>query len=134
MEGLTIGRLAREAGVNSETIRFYERRGLIPKPPRPASGYRRYPPETVRRIRFIRHAKELGFSLVEISELLSLRLDPKTTCTEIKRRTEDKLRDIEGKIRALQGMKGVLAALAGECKGRGPLSDCPILDALEREE
>lgn len=80
MEGLTIGRLAREAGVNSETIRFYERRGLIPKPPRPATGYRRYPPETVRRVRFIRHAKELGFSLKEILELLSLRLDPETTC------------------------------------------------------
>jgi MerR family copper efflux transcriptional regulator len=134
MEGLTIGQLAREAGVNSETIRFYERRGLIPKPPRPASGYRRYPPETVRRIRFIRHAKELGFSLGEISELLSLRLDPETTCIEVKRRAEDKLRDIERKIQALQGMRGVLAELAGVCKGRGPLSDCPILEALDREE
>lgn len=134
MEGLTIGQLAREAGVNSETIRFYERRGLIPKPPRPATGYRRYPPETVRRVRFIRHAKELGFSLKEILELLSLRLDPETTCIEVKRRAEDKLRDIEGKIQALQGMRGVLAELAGACKGRGPLSECPILEALDREE
>lgn len=134
MEGLTIGQLAREAGVNRETIRFYERRGLITKPPRPASGYRLYPTETVRRVRFIRHAKELGFSLKEISELLSLRLDPEVTCIEVKKRAEDKLRDIEGKIQALQGMRGVLAELAGECKGRGPLSECPILEALDREE
>lgn len=134
MKNFSIGQLAKKAEVNVETIRYYERRGLIPEPPRRKSGYRQYSPETVARIQFIRHAKELGFSLKEISELLSLRVDPKTTCGDVKRMTEAKIADIEEKIRALQGMKKALLKLKARCRGRGPAGECPILDALETKD
>ncbi len=130
MERLTIGKLAKQAEVNIETIRYYERRGLIPRPPRRESGYRQYNEDTVTRIQFIKRAKELGFSLREILELLSLRLDPGTTCGDVKKRAEIKIADIEEKIRTLQGMKKALMNLTVECKGRGPVSECPILEAL----
>lgn len=128
MEPLTIGKIARRAGMGIETIRFYERKGLIPEPPRRESGYRQYPESAVSRLRFIKRAKELGFSLKEIKELLSLRIAPDTTCDEVQQRAEVKIRDIEEKIRTLQGMKKALAALAAACPGRGPVSECPILD------
>src|SRR5437879_4439940 len=86
MKPLTIGRLSQESGVNLETVRFYERRGLLPKPPRSASGYRLYPAEALRRLRFIHRAKELGFSLTEIKELLSLRLSPRTSSAAVRQR------------------------------------------------
>lgn len=133
MENLTIGKLAEKSNVNIETIRFYERRGLIPKPPRLESGYRQYPLETVVRIRFIKRAKELGFSLKEISELLSLRLDQNTTCNDIKKKAEDKVVDIEKKIQNLQKIKEALDKLTASCRGIGPVSECPILDALDSE-
>ena len=131
MERLTIGKLAKQSEVNIETIRYYERRGLIPKPPRRESGYRQYPRDTVTRIQFIKRAKELGFSLREILELLSLRVDPATTCGDVKKRAEIKIADIEEKIRTLQRMKKALMKLTVECKGRGPVSECPILEALD---
>jgi len=134
MGDLTIGRLARRAQVNVETIRYYERRGLIPKPPRSSSGYRLYPQEAVTRIRFIKRAKELGFSLKEISELLSLRVEPNTTCGDIRRRAEAKIVDIEGRIETLQRMKRALMELVALCQGRGPISECPILEALDVKE
>jgi len=120
--------------VNVETIRYYERRGLIPKPPRSSSGYRLYPQEAVTRIRFIKRAKELGFSLKEISELLSLRVEPNTTCGDIRRRAEAKIVDIEGRIETLQRMKRALMELVALCQGRGPISECPILEALDVKE
>ena len=83
METLTIGQLARQAEVNVETLRYYERRGLIPEPPRKESGYRQYPPDDLARIRFIKHAKELGFTLKEILDLLTLRVDPETSCDDV---------------------------------------------------
>ena len=132
MGQMTIGRVAGEAGVSVQTVRYYERRGLIPRPPRLASGYRLYPEETVRLIRFIRHAKELGFSLVEVSELLSLRLSPEAPCSEVKRRARAKLKDIEGRMATLGRMKKALEKLERECAGRGPVTECPILEALER--
>lgn len=132
MESLTIGQLAKRAQVNVETVRYYERRGLIPKPPRRESGYRQYPQETVARIQFIKHAKELGFSLKEILELLSLRVGRNTTCGEVKKRAEGKIADIQEKIRTLQRMEKALTRLAKECKGRGSVSECPILEALEK--
>jgi MerR family mercuric resistance operon transcriptional regulator len=132
MESLTIGQLAKRAQVNVETVRYYERRGLIPKPPRRESGYCQYPQETVTRIQFIKHAKELGFSLKEILELLSLRVGRNTTCGEVKRRAEGKIADIQEKIKTLQRMEKALTRLAKECKGRGPVSECPILEALEK--
>jgi MerR family transcriptional regulator, copper efflux regulator len=128
---LTIGQLAKQAYVNIETIRYYERRGLIPEPPRRESGYRQYAPDTIKRIKFIKRAQELGFSLREIRELLSLRIDPKATSTDIKRRAEAKLADIDTKLRDLNGMKAALLKLTAACRGRGPTSECPILDALE---
>lgn len=95
MKSLTIGRLAKEAGVNLETVRFYERRGLLPRPPRSSSGYRMFPAEAARRLRFIRRAQELGFSLKEIRELLSLRVSRTTTSRDIRARTEAKIADVE---------------------------------------
>src|SRR5712664_4220447 len=94
----TEGRLTQEVGINLETVRFYERKGLLAKPPRSTSGYRLFPADTARRLRFIKRAQELGFSLSEIRELLMLRLSPRTTSTEIRKRTEAKIADIEGKI------------------------------------
>ncbi len=130
-ETLRIGTVARLAGVGVETIRFDERQGLIPEPPRRRSGYRQYPKEAVDRIRFIRRAKELGFSLKEIKELLELRLAPHTTCADIRRRTEAKIDEVEKKIRALQRMRKVLKKLASACKGNGPAKECTILEAIE---
>ncbi len=124
MASLTIGKVARLAGVGVETIRFYERQGLIEEPPRRASGYRQYPEETVARIRFIKRAKELGFSLKEIKELFKLRIDPETTCEDIRRQANAKINDIKEKIAALE-------KLTAACSGRGPVSECPILEALE---
>ena len=131
MKSMTIGIVARQAGVGVETVRFYGREGLIDEPPRRESGYRQYPSETVRRIRFIRRAKELGFTLKEIKELLSLRASPKSKCADVRKRAEAKIDDIEGKMRALQRMKDALVKLTAACSGRGPVTVCPILDALE---
>jgi MerR family copper efflux transcriptional regulator len=134
MKPLTIGQVASRAGIGVETVRFYERQGLLEEPARKDSGYRQYPKEAVARLRFIGKAKELGFTLKEIKELLSLRLDPTTSCADVKRRAEEKIADIEAKIATLQRMRRALVKLTKECSGRGPISECPILDALEPEE
>ena len=134
MRTLTIGQLAKLAQVNVETVRYYERRGLIPEPPRRESGYRQYSQEAVARLLFIKRAKELGFSLKEISDLLSLRVGPDATCGDVKRRAKRKLADIEEKLQALQRMKQALTKLAAACRGRGPTSECPILEVLESKE
>jgi MerR family mercuric resistance operon transcriptional regulator len=133
MKSLTIGRLAKEAGVNLETVRYYERRGLLPKPPRSSSGYRLFPTEAARRLRFIRRAQELGFSLKEIGELLSLRVSRRTTSAAIRSRAEAKIADIEEKIGSLESMKKTLQKLTKGCDGCAPLAECPILDSLDRE-
>lgn len=134
MKTLTIGQLAKQAQVNVETVRYYERRGLIPEPHRRESGYREYSQEAVARLQFIKRAKGLGFSLKEISDLLSLRVGPDATCGDVKRRAERKLADIEEKLQALQRMKKALTKLAAACRGRGPTSECPILEVLESKE
>ncbi|MCH7688451.1 MAG: heavy metal-responsive transcriptional regulator, partial [Planctomycetes bacterium] len=108
MKTLTIGQLAGRAEVGVETVRFYERKGLLAEPERRPSGYRQYDEGVVDRLRFIRRAKELGFTLNEIKDLLSLRLDPTTTCADVKSRAEAKIDDIQGKIRTLQRMKKAL--------------------------
>ena len=131
METLKIGQLARRGGVGVETVRFYERRGLIDEPPRRASGYRQYAPETVTRLRFIRRAKELGFSLGEIKELLDLRVSEKTPGAEVKRTALAKIADLEAKIATLERMKRALQEITAACSGKGPAGSCPILDALE---
>ncbi len=132
MPGLTIGKLAQRAGIAVQTIRFYERRGLIPDPPRKASGYRQYPAGTLRRLRFIRRAKELGFSLREIEELLALRLEPTTPCAAVQRQIGGKLQDVQERIRDLQRMGRALEELHTLCETNDPLGDCPILDLLEQ--
>jgi MerR family mercuric resistance operon transcriptional regulator len=115
-------------------VRFYERQGLLEKPPRKGSGYRQYPPEAILRLRFIKKAKEVGFSLKEIKELLSLRLDATATCEDVKSRAEAKILDIEQKIQGLQKMKQALTDLTAACSEDGPVSECPILQMLEEKE
>jgi MerR family transcriptional regulator, copper efflux regulator len=134
METVTIGQLARKAQVHVETVRYYERRGLLPQPVRQWSGYRQYSQDDVTRLRFIKHAQRLGFSLKEIAELLSLRVDPDTSCREVKQRAEAKLVDIEEKILTLEQIQKALKQLVSACRGRGPTTMCPILEALETRE
>ena len=131
MEFMTIGKLAGICSVGVETIRYYERLGLIAPVERSESGYRRYNQESVKRLRFIRHAKELGFTLKEIRELLELRRDPETGCSDLKKRASEKKEQIEKKIKDLMRIKDVLDRLIQECSGEGPLQNCPILEALE---
>lgn len=133
MKPLSIGQLAKRAGVGVETVRFYERQGLLAEPERKQSGYRQYPEDVVARLRFIRRAKELGFSLKEIAELIALRRDPDTTCADVKQRAQAKLDGIEAKIRDLQRIKQALLQVTASCRGRGPTSACPILEALDME-
>jgi MerR family mercuric resistance operon transcriptional regulator len=133
-KSLTIGRLAKEAGVNLETVRYYERRGLLQRPPRSASGYRLFPLETARRLRFIRRAQELGFSLTEIRELLSLRVSANAKSADVRKRAETKIADIDAKIKSLDSMKTTLRRLTKVCAGCGPIAECPILECLDGEE
>lgn len=134
MANVTIGKIARTSGTGIETIRFYEREGLLQKPARTPSGYRQYSADAVARLRFIRQAKQLGFSLNEIKELLAFRAAPGKSCRDVKARAERKIADIDGRIAALKRMKGALAKLATACSGRGPTSECPILETLESEK
>jgi Hg(II)-responsive transcriptional regulator len=131
METFTIGQLAKRAKVNLETIRFYERKGLLPVPPRNKSGHRQYSVKDLRRTEFIKRTQSLGFSLQEISGLLSLRVESGRTCSDVKQRVKAKLIDIEEKIETLQRMKKVLKSLETNCPGTGPLNECPILETLE---
>ena len=133
MMNLTIGKVAKKANVSIETIRYYEKRHLIPEPMRNRSGYRQYPSETVSRIQFIKRAKELGFSLNEINELLSLRINPDTSCRDVRERAEKKIKSIQVKIETLLTMKGALENLVVQCKDKGSSKDCPILDALDNK-
>jgi MerR family mercuric resistance operon transcriptional regulator len=133
MEQLTVGELARRGKVNLETIRYYERRGLLPKPPRSASGYRLFSPESVRRIRFIKRAQELGFSLKEIKELLALQVSADGTSADVRERAEAKIADIEERIKTLRSMKKALERLTSACCGQGSVSECPILESLSSE-
>ncbi|MFO0930254.1 MAG: heavy metal-responsive transcriptional regulator [Gemmataceae bacterium] len=130
MKTMTIGQVAREAGLGVETLRFYEREGLLPEPDRRASGYRQYDPAVVGRLRFIQRAKALGFTLREIKELLLLHEDEDATRADVKQRTREKIADIEAKIADLQRMRAALTSLTESCDGAGPLDGCPIIAAL----
>ncbi len=131
MSAITIGKLAKENDVNVETIRFYERKGIMPKPYRSTSGYRLYSDDDLKRLHFILLAKKHGFTLSEIKDLLELRVDPFSTCEEVKTRADQKIMVIEEKIAELQSMKRALTVLASNCHGDGPAGECPILDAFE---
>lgn len=134
MQPLTSGRLAKQSGVNLETIRFYERQKLLPAPPRTAAGYRLFPADSVQRVRFIRRAQSLGFSLKEIKDLLALSAARGTSCATVRRRAQEKIAEVERKIAALQSMHRALHALAEACSGRGPATHCPILECLGSEK
>ena len=132
MRDLTIAKAAREAGVGVETIRFYERRGLIKQPPKPrGSGFRIYSPEQVKRIKFIRQAQHIGFSLHEIQELLALKADPAADCSMVRSQAMAKLEEVKRKIAQLRQIGSALEALIAVCPGRGGLQACTILDTLE---
>jgi len=131
---ITTSELAKRGGVNLETIRYYERVGLLAKPPRSRGGYRQFSPESVRRVRFIKRAQELGFSLREIKELLTLRIAAGSTRADVRKRAEAKIVDIEAKVQHLRAMKKALVRLRESCCGSGPASDCPILESLSLEE
>lgn len=121
-------------GLGVETIRFYEREGLLEEPRRRASGYRQYSEQAVQRIHFIKRAQQLGFSLKEIAELLLLRVDAQTSCEEVKQRTEAKITEVERKLAELQRLRQALLQIASLCTGQGPGSCCPMLDALDQQE
>lgn len=123
--------LARQAGVNLQTIRYYERRGLLPPPMRAANGYRVYDVDAVRHVKFIRHAQELGFSLAEVRELLALRVRSSTACVGVERRARAKLALIDARIRSLQRVRGVLDKLVGACAARRHTPHCPLLEVIE---
>ena len=131
---ITTSELAKQGGVNLQTIRYYERTGLLPKPPRSGAGYRQFSPESVRRVQFIKRAQELGFSLKEIKELLALRIAPGSTRADVRKRAETKIADIEEKTQHLRAMKKALVRLTETCCGSGPASDCPILESLSLDE
>ncbi|MCS7015841.1 MAG: Hg(II)-responsive transcriptional regulator [Gemmatales bacterium] len=130
-ESLRSGEVARLAGVNVETLRYYERRGLLPQPPRRPSGYRMYPPETVERVRFIKRAQQLGFSLREIQQLLQLDSAAWASCEEVCAITERKIQEIAEKIRDLQKIQRALQSLLRQCPRIAPISKCPILASLK---
>jgi Hg(II)-responsive transcriptional regulator len=128
--GLLIGELARAAGVNIQTLRYYERRRLLRPPERALNGYRRYGAESVQVVRFVKRAQALGFSLRQVKELLALRVDSRRTCGDVRSRAAAKLADIEQKIKGLRAMERTLKRFIAACSGRGPTSECPILEAL----
>jgi DNA-binding transcriptional MerR regulator len=131
MSSLTIGELARRAGIGVETVRFYERKGLLADPRKHEAGYRLYEDSAVARLLFIKRAKLLGFTLNEIKALLTLRLDPEAHRGDIKQQLGDKIKTIEGKVNDLQRMRVVLHRLWLACDGEGPMEGCPILEALD---
>jgi MerR family copper efflux transcriptional regulator len=130
MRTMTIGRLAEQAGVNIDTIRYYERHGLLPRAARRASGYREYAADDVERLNFIRRAKDLGFSLSAIGELLSLSADRQSDMRGVKRKAQEHLAEVEQKIRELQKVRRGLKTLIAACPGHGELASCPIVAAL----
>ena len=130
-ETLTTGEVADQANVNVQTVRYYERRGLIPEPPRSSGGFRQYSPDHVSRIRFIKRAQELGFTLEEANELLQLRVTPEADRADVRAVAGDKIDEVEDKIRDLRRIRDTLGHLVEACEGHGSTSECPILHAME---
>jgi DNA-binding transcriptional MerR regulator len=128
---MTIGKVAKQAGVNVQTVRYYERRDLIPEPPRNDIGHRQHDDGAERRLYFIKRAQELGFSLDDIDELLSLRARPNAANREVKRKTKSKLEETASRLHDLRSIKDKLHELYEACDGEGTTSECSILDALE---
>ena len=131
MNGLTIGKVAKSAGLGIETVRFYEREGLITPLARTESNYRLYADDGIVRLRFIKRAKALGFTLREIKELLFLRVDPDATKGDVKEQIEEKINDIKQRVKDLKKIQKTLETLDSCCDGHGSANECPILAALE---
>jgi MerR family mercuric resistance operon transcriptional regulator len=131
---MRVGELAERAGVNVQTIRYYERRGLLHDPRERRAGYREYTDATLARLRFIKRAQELGFTLAQIAELLDLRQRSDVTAAQVKSRAEGKIAEIDERLRDLERIRQALAHLAGQCRGgRMPIAgvdDCPFLEVL----
>jgi MerR family transcriptional regulator, copper efflux regulator len=131
---LKAGELAKQAQVNVETLRYYEREGLLPLPERSEAGYRLYPLRAVQQVRFIKRAQELGFTLKEIKELLVLQAKSDATAEEVKLLAQNKLQVIENKISLLQEMKATLLGLSEACHGNETsMEHCPILQFIEAD-
>ena len=127
---LTIGKLANQANVTIETIRYYQRKGLLKEPEKPISGYRRYPPEAIARILFIKRAQTSGFTLKEIAELLSLESGH---CQDIRKMAEQKRQQIDGQIKDLTALRNVLDSLVQGCKEDPSTEHCSLIDALSNQ-
>ena len=127
---LTVSKLAQAAGVGVETIRFYQKRGLVAEPQRRGTGYRVYDEDAVDRIRFIKNAQSLGFTLNEISELLRLEQDTRSQCADLQERADDKITLIENKIAELSRMREELLRLSNSCANNKPLSECRLMNCL----
>ncbi len=132
--GWTIGQLSKMASVNVQTVRYYERRNLLQPTDRKTSGYRVYSDDALRRLRFIKNAQALGFTLHEIEELLDLRINSKARCGDIQRKAEAKLKHVEAKVRDLQSLEAALRRLIRTCRAGQPTDHCPILQSLEEEK
>ena len=127
----TIGWVAKEAGVNAQTVLYYERRGLLPAPSRSMNGYRVFNDASVRRIRFIKRAQELGFTLKQVMALLALQGEQDASCAEVSSMAANHLQDIETKIHDLERMRDALIPLVEACPKNGTLKACPIMDSLD---
>lgn len=130
MADFTIGKLSRALKVRPDTIRYYERNGLLPEPSRSAAGYRTYGQVDVERVRFIRKAQHLGFTLREIATLLALRASDKARSTDVLAITEQKITETEARMVDLSRIKTALTSLAAECTVDIPAADCPIIAHL----
>jgi Hg(II)-responsive transcriptional regulator len=129
---MRIGEVAAQAAVNIQTLRYYERLGLVPDPARSPSGYRSYQPQTVRRVRFIKRAQDLGFTLAEIADLLGMRERAATACEQVEARASATLERIEEKIRDLERMRLALDHYVSACRTQRPIQECPLLAALDQ--
>ena len=134
MENLTSGKVASLSSVNKETLRFYERKGLIDEPDRNESGYRLYNHETVKRIKFIKNAQNMGFTLKEINELLSLKAETNFQCRDIREKAERKIKQVNNKIHDLIKIKDALEELASVCRLNKSTGECPILESFYPDE
>ena len=130
---MMIGQLSKLSGIGIETIRFYERRGLLSPASRKSSGYRQYDEQSIVRIKFIKTAKDLGFTLDDIKDLLSLKVRKESQCSKVQSKAQKKLQETREKISNLKKIEGILESLVDTCKQRSPTLECPILDSLKGE-
>lgn len=134
VKNLTIGKIAKASGVNIDTIRYYERRDLIKPAQRSPSGYRLYSADSIRRVRFIKRAQGLGFTLTEIAQLLAFGTSPEATARDVLEMTEAKIREEQAKIEHLHQIQTALMKVAQDCPGEGPVKDCPIFRYFEADD